>query len=564
MRTRTFCALTVGSLAAAVACSTQAGAGDSTSSVLVPRTTPHLTVASSAETMEPSIVPAGSTIVLVAAEDEVDDGWRPARPAERVGHSTDGPSASGVVPASQKSSVPPAPPAPASEPETLVDAVPVPPGTPLSPPAPAGKPIDLGTALALVAGQNPSVNFARARVREAYARVDRAEIMWIPDLQAGAAYHRHEGNYQDSAGQIVDIGRSSVNAGLGAGATGAGTVPVPGLVMDFHLTDAIFGPEIARRSAWAAQHAVDAELNDQLLNVAVAHLNLIEAEQRTVILRQTLETTNELVDITTDFARAGQGLRADAERAGTERALRRNELLRAEEEATVASARLATLVRLNPAERLTPAELIPVRLELVDPTCEPRSLVADALGRRPELRQQKALVAEAVERLQREKYAPLVPSVLIGASYSGFGGGLGDRVGNFNDRADFDAMAVWEVRNLGFGERAARNEASARIEQARFRELRIMDEVAREVVEAHAQVAARAPQIEIANEAVAAAERSYRLNRQRIRDAQGLPIEAIQSIQALDAARREYLRAVTDYNEAQFRLHRALGWPIQP
>ena len=55
---------------------------------------------------------------------------------------------------------------------------------------------------------------------------------------------------------------------------------------------------------------------------------------------------------------------------------------------------------------------------------------------------------------------------------------------------------------------------------------------------------------------------SYRRNLQRIRGGQGLPLEALQSIQALDQSRREYLRAVGDYNEWQFRLYRALGCPI--
>lgn len=40
-------------------------------------------------------------------------------------------------------------------------------------------------------------------------------------------------------------------------------------------------------------------------------------------------------------------------------------------------------------------------------------------------------------------------------------------------------------------------------------------------------------------------------------------IEALQAIQALDPARREYVRSVVDYNVPQFRLHRALGWAIQ-
>ena len=69
-------------------------------------------------------------------------------------------------------------------------------------------------------------------------------------------------------------------------------------------------------------------------------------------------------------------------------------------------------------------------------------------------------------------------------------------------------------------------------------------------------------QIEVAQAGVEAAQNSYRRNHERIREAQGLPIEVLQAIDALDRARREYLRTVVQYNEAQFRLQRALGWPI--
>jgi outer membrane protein TolC len=88
-----------------------------------------------------------------------------------------------------------------------------------------------------------------------------------------------------------------------------------------------------------------------------------------------------------------------------------------------------------------------------------------------------------------------------------------------------------------------------------------LDRIAREVVEAHAQVQSRQRQLQIAEEGVQVALESYQHNRERIQDARGLPIEVLQSIQALTQARREYLRVVTDYNLAQFSLHRALGWP---
>ena len=89
-----------------------------------------------------------------------------------------------------------------------------------------------------------------------------------------------------------------------------------------------------------------------------------------------------------------------------------------------------------------------------------------------------------------------------------------------------------------------------------------MDQVAREIVEAHAQAQSLHGQIAVAQSGIRVAGDSYRRNVERIRGGQGLPLEVLQSIQALDQSRREYLRQVGDYDEWQFRLYRALGWPV--
>jgi outer membrane protein TolC len=244
-------------------------------------------------------------------------------------------------------------------------------------------------------------------------------------------------------------------------------------------------------------------------------------------------------------------------------ALRSSDLHRSQENLAVASSRLVEQIRWNANERLIPAEPNIVPIELVDSGLDKNVLIATALQQRPEISESRQLIAEACERLRREQYAPLVPSVLLGMSYGGMGGGLGGDLNNYGDRLDADAVAFWEIRNLGLGERAARREASARIDQARARELAELDRVAREVVEAHAQVLARRKQIDAARDAISTAETSYAQNVKRIQNGQGLPIEVLQAIQALASARREYLRAVADYNVAQFTLQRALGWQIQ-
>ena len=66
-----------------------------------------------------------------------------------------------------------------------------------------------------------------------------------------------------------------------------------------------------------------------------------------------------------------------------------------------------------------------------------------------------------------------------------------------------------------------------------------MDRVAREIVEAHARVQARQGQIAVAESGTAAASKSYQRNLARIREGQGLPLEVLQSMQALDEMQRE-------------------------
>jgi len=423
------------------------------------------------------------------------------------------------------------------------------------------QPIDLGAALALVSGQNADVAFARWRVQEAQARLDQARVLWLPSIQFGVNYHRHDGNLQNIEGRIVDINRSSLNAGFGAGAVAAGSTTHPGLVARFHLADAVFQPQIAERAAWARGHAADAVVQERMLDAALAYLELLDAAQAIAIAQDELAHTAQLAELTDAFARTGQGLPADADRARTEAALRRNGLLRAQERFAVASARLAEVLSVDPGCQLLPCELTVAPMELVAPGVAPCELLTAGLTHRPELRESRCLVAEACERLRREQYAPLVPSLLLGVSYGGFGGGVGGNVARFHDRADFDALAVWEVRNLGFGERAARQTAGAQVEQARSQQVRLMDRIAREIHEARAQCDFRRQRIAVSEAAIVSAEESYERNLSRIREGQGLPIEALQSIAALAAARREYLSATIDYNAAQFRLHRALGWP---
>lgn len=444
--------------------------------------------------------------------------------------------------------------------EALPESVPVPP-SPQMVTADPGQLIDLTTALELVAGRNPEVAIASERVREAIAQHDAAKTLWLPSIRAGMSYNKHDGTLQASDGQVIDVNRASLQSGLGVLAVGAGTQAVPGVFAQFHAADAVFAPRIASLTTGARQEGARAERNDALLGAALVYIDLLEALQARAITDETLGNVQQLAELTARFAEVGQGPQSDADRTQAERTFRLNDQLRADETIAITQARLNQVLSLDPALRLWPAEAHLIPVELVPVEVPEAELVGIALTTRPELAESRLLAAQAVERLQREKLAPLIPSVLLGVSYAGFGGSPGDRIDQFQDRFDFDAGVYWEIRNLGFGEHASREAADARLSQARLEEVRRMDQVAREVVETRVQARSAAMRIDVAGQGVRVAEDALARDLERIRNAQGLPIEVLDAVRSLDQARREYLRSIAEFNRAQFRLLRALGWP---
>ena len=442
------------------------------------------------------------------------------------------------------------------------ETVPAPPPTPPSEPAkPASLPIDLPTALRLANADNLQVAVAREQIRQALARVAAANVLWLPSIRTGVNYDRHDGSIQAIQGNQFNTSRSAVYAGLGAGTYGAGPPLVPGVYANFNLADAFFQPLAARQFTQAQRRAAAAVTNDTLLSVAQTYLELLRAGQDEEIARDIAELTERVAQLTLDYARTGEGLQSDADRLHVELTLRKNDVFRAEESRQVASTRLAQLLHVDPTVELRPVEPVVAPIDLVDDQAELREVVARGLSARPELSESRSLVSEAVARLRRERFAPLVPSVLLATSYGAMGAGISPSMAPAVGRLDFDAVAYWEVRGLGLGDRAARQNAGSVVRQAELRQVAMMDLVAREITEAYAQSRARRKQIEIAREGVEAALQSHERNVARIEQGKGLPIEVLQSVQALAVARREYLRTVIDYNLAQFALHRALGWP---
>ncbi|HET6573185.1 MAG TPA: TolC family protein [Fimbriiglobus sp.] len=438
--------------------------------------------------------------------------------------------------------------------------------SPTVPPAARTYPITLPTALQLANANPLDIAIAVERLRAATARYDRARVLWLPNVGLGVDYFRHDGQIQDIGGNVFTTSRSSFLVGGGP-------------TLSVAVADAIYAPLAARQVVAARRSDVQAAVNDSTLAVAEAYFDVQQARGELAGATDAARRAEDLVRRTEKLA-PGLAPSVEINRARTELARRRQAVEAAAERWEVASAELVRLLRLDPTTVVEPTEAPNVRVELIDPNATVDDLIPLALTHRPELASQQALVQATLARIRHEKLRPLVPSVVLrgvasntpGLSSGYFGGGINGFVGNFGGRNSMDLQIVWQLDNLGFGNRAAVRERQAENRQALAELFRIQDRVASEVVRALAQVKRAANRMRAAGDGVRNAVETADKNLQGLGQTKRVgeqlttifrPQEAVAAVAALDQAYRDYYAAVADLNRAQFRLYRAVGHPAQ-
>ena len=156
-------------------------------------------------------------------------------------------------------------------------------------------------------------NLAKRRCASLAEQME-ARSLLFPTLNAGVNFNLHRGNLESSSGVIRDVDRQALFVGAGARAVGAGTVTIPGVWFTAHLADAVFEPLAAQQQVIGSRFNALATQNAVLLDVATQYLALVGAEARLQAIRQSKQDLAEIVRLTTNFARTGQGREGDASR----------------------------------------------------------------------------------------------------------------------------------------------------------------------------------------------------------------------------------------------------------
>ena len=406
---------------------------------------------------------------------------------------------------------------------------------------------------------------AQASVWVAEAQLTRARLLWVPTLNIGFDYIRHDGGGPDFNKGIMTA--SSVNFFYG------GT----GLWQMLNLTDAIFQPLAARQVLNARQWDIQTAKNDALMQTADAYFRVHQHRGMFAGALYTVERGRDLVERIKQLSKELVPT-VEVDRARNFLADLEQEAVSARQEWRVASADLTQILRLDPRAVVVPLEHDHLQVTLIEPGRTLEELMPVALSNRPEVAAQRAMIQAAVTRVRREKMRPVLPVVMMNGFQSAgmylqagiFGLGPNSSLNQWRGRDDVSVQLIWQLDAFGLGNLARIKEQRGEESRAIIDLYQTQDMVAADVTRAHARLQSAALRVIQADRALRTGIITFNGNFEGLQQTQRFenvlvlvyrPQEAVYALDLLNVAFNEYFTTVADYNRAQFELFHALGYP---
>jgi outer membrane protein TolC len=403
-------------------------------------------------------------------------------------------------------------------------------------------PIGLDTVLRLAEGQNGQIALAREKVHEAYADKELAKSAWLPAINVGTAYYRHEGGIQDFEGNLIHSSYGSVLGG----------VEVAGR---FDPREAVFAQVNAERKVWQQKGELSRVTSEALLEASTTYIDLLAARTAEAIARQTLSQQEEMLEQARGLLKAEPGTKFLVEGFEAEALILRQTIARLHQQGDAAATKLAYLLGIGPGVELAPVDAKVVPVELIDPATPTDQLVGQALTSGPGVRELEGLLAVITEAREKAKGCGRFMPVLEARVVEGaFGAGPGARL-DWDNRLDIGLQARFNLTDL-FTAGDQKRLADSRIQQVHLTYQDLRAKLAAGVQEARDASLSGREEMRLAGEAVRHARQGYQLSQKRLKD--NVPgsttVEVMGYIHGLQTAYLNYIGVVSAYDKAQLRL----------
>ena len=396
--------------------------------------------------------------------------------------------------------------------------------------------LSLAQCIKTVLARNPGVYKAKSGLAEQEAKLSSARKNLFPSLGAQYNYlHQPEAFYgapqdQFSYGLVVEQ-------------------PI------YHGKALVTTVKQHKLALGSAESTLEQTINDTAYAVYDAYFRVLRNVKIEDEARLSVNRLNSHYDDATAFFEAGLIPKNDLLQSEVELAQGKQNLLRAENQSSLARARLNILLG-NPVEyNLSLVDILNCKVTKINWD----DILDQARQHRPELVKAELAVKQAKNDIIISQ-APYLPAVDLSASYMKIGDEPGasrypDGPSEFKQA---QLTATWKLWTWGQGHDEVLA-ARQRLIMAEKEADRILDQITIEVREAFLYVEEAEQKIKVTKKAVAAARENYRINQDRYQSQVSTSTDVLDAETLLSEAMKNYYNALYGYNLANAAVKRASG-----
>jgi outer membrane protein TolC len=414
--------------------------------------------------------------------------------------------------------------------------------------------INLEEVLKLAGADNLTIEEYQSRQTLALAELEKAKEWWLPSIYGGIQTHQLSGATMNSNGvYFLDVNRNSLWLGLGA-------------AVNLDFAKGIHSKNAAQYQLQASAFHTEVEKNKILLECIAAYYDMITTRSNYLAYKGLVAQSDTIIQQIEVKVLAGMLFESELLLAKSNKNHLRVAMLNAEINQNKASSKLQLLLNLKPGVKLVIAEsaLLPLdySIELIDPS--------DSIFKnRPEIKANELEISALNEKILIHTRGLWIPKLSIGANASYFGRIYGqvtpaDPISYPNPTqlyptASFNTSLIWDIPLGAWTHQGDEKRHIGMIQLKQLEGMQYEAQINNEVRLATLQIQSGKTQIDIAKEGLELTTKalSQSMDRQSQRTAK--PFEVFQAQQFYLQAQIDYLKAVSEFNKAQFSLKVAKG-----
>ncbi len=433
------------------------------------------------------------------------------------------------------------------------DRLPEAPPAQLLPPQEPGKPkiipVGLDTVFRLADDRNGQIQIARLRLGEAEVGQELARKAWLPQLNVGTTYFRHEGGLPDFYGNLVNSSWGAMFAGLDL----RGRIDPREIA--FQRID-------AERKVWQQRGELSKLTNEKLLDAASTYIDLLTVRASAGLAATIDKQLVALEKQAGTLAKLDPGMRIEVDRVEAELRAHRMVVRKLKESDEAATAKLTYLLGVEPECVLMPIESHMVPLDLIDAQQPAQALIDRAVTQGPGVREMEGLL-RLIDQTCAAAEGPgrFMPAFDLFMNEGAFGTGPNASM-SWANQMNLVLAARWNLTEV-LTARERKHQADLQAAQVHLSYHDLRGKLALGVTEARAAILSGQDQIQLAQEQVRYAEKAYERSASRLKEnIKGRsPSEVLLAVRALGGARLQLIQALRDLNKAEIRLLLLVGNP---